>query len=235
MNSAQQNTPIIVSIQVGQPQIRHAPRMDDDRDRAWESAIFKQPVTGPVWLGRLNLRGDAQADLQNHGGPDRPILAYCAGHYTYWRATLPDITWAYGGFGENLTVTHLNEQEVCIGDVYAIGPARVQVSQPRQPCWKLARRWNQTDLTARVQQTGYSGWYMRVLQEGTIEAGMALELLERPYPEWTIVRTTAVLRASMRDADVAAGDGARLAACPALSDDWRGYLTDKARKAIDRL
>lgn len=205
--------------------------MDDDRDRAWESGIFKQPVEGPVWLGRLNLHGDAQADLQNHGGPDRPILAYCAGHYAYWREALPDIAWVYGGFGENLTVTHLNEQEVCIGDVYTIGPARVQVSQPRQPCWKLARRWNQTDLTARVQQTGYSGWYMRVLEEGHIEAGMTLDLLERPYPEWTIVRTTAVLRASVRATDVAAGEGARLAECPALSDDWRGYLTDKARKA----
>ena len=189
-------------------------------DRPWVTSFFKDPVDGPVWLGLTNLAGDGQADLENHGGPDKAVLAYAAAHYPLWRAELgrPDLP--YGAFGENFTIAGLTEATVCIGDVYAIGEARVQVSQPRQPCWKIARRWRIKDLTARVRETGRTGWYLRVLTEGYVEPGLPVTLIERPYPQWTVARATEIMH-RRREAPAAA---AELAACPLLSTAWRETL-----------
>jgi MOSC domain-containing protein YiiM len=125
-----------------------------------------------------------------------------------------------GGFGENFTTAGLLETDVCVGDVFQIGQAVVQVSQPRQPCWKLARRWRIRDLALRVQQTGRTGWYLRVLQEGTIVAGLPLTLVDRPYPEWTVAACYAVLHHRREDV----GAARALAACSALSVSWRDSL-----------
>lgn len=206
----------IVSIQVGLPQER-------DPEHPWTSGIFKFPVEGVVRVGKLNIEGDGQADLKNHGGVDKAILAYSAGHYPYWRADLPHLDWVHGAFGENLTVDGQSEDDVCIGDVYQVGTVRVEVSQPRAPCWKLARRWDQTDLTARVKITGHTGWYLRVLGEGEIEAGMALALEKRPYPAWTVTRAT---RAMDNWKDNPA-EAAALAAVTPLAASWRDYLAKK--------
>ncbi|HEX8904255.1 MAG TPA: MOSC domain-containing protein, partial [Longimicrobiaceae bacterium] len=114
---------------------------------------------------------------------------------------------------ENFTVEGLDEATVCIGDVYAVGEARVQVSQPRIPCWKIARRWGIRDLSARVQRTRRTGWYLRVLDEGEVAPGDAITLLERPHPEWTIARANAAIYTRPRDAD----EILALAAVPALA------------------
>lgn len=180
--------PQILSLQVGLPADRHYDDTSDSEGRVWRSGIFKAPVTGAVYLGKENFAGDGQADLKNHGGAHKAVLMYAAAHYDYWRRVLPQHDWVYGGFGENLTVTQMTEDNVAIGDVYAAGTARVEVSQPRQPCWKLSRRWGQKDLAARVQRNGFGGWYVRVLEEGLVEAGQTLELLDRPSPDWTISR-----------------------------------------------
>jgi MOSC domain-containing protein YiiM len=211
----------LLSIQVAVPTAHSYAQPDDGVGREWTSAIFKQPVSGPVWLGSLNLDGDQQADLKNHGGPDKAVLMYAAAHYEYWRAILPDKNWAYGGFGENFTASGLDEFEVSIGDVFAIGEARVQVSQPRQPCWKLARRWEQKDLAVAVRETSYTGWYARVLQEGLVGAGIPLERLERPYPQWTIARVSNIIN----DFDGHLEEALELAQCPAFSSvAWRRRL-----------
>ncbi len=178
--------PKIVSLQVGMPADRNYQNNADEMGKVWRSGIFKESVKGAVYLGKENFAGDAQADLHNHGGPHKAVLMYAAAHYDYWRRVLPQLQWVYGGFGENLTVTDMTEDNVALGDRYAIGSVRLEISQPRHPCWKLARRWQQKDLAARVQRNGFGGWYVRVLQEGTVEAGQTIELLERPYPEWTI-------------------------------------------------
>jgi MOSC domain-containing protein YiiM len=213
--------PELLSIQVAVPAVHSYAQPDDGVGREWTSAIFKQPVSGPVWLGTVNLDGDQQADLKNHGGPDKAVLMYAAAHYDHWRATLPDKNWVYGGFGENFTVSGLDETEVAIGDVFAIGDARVQVSQPRQPCWKLARRWEQKDLAVRVRETSYTGWYVRVLQAGSVEAGMPLERLEQPYPQWTIARVSAIIN----DFDGHLEEALELVQCPAFSSaGWRRRL-----------
>jgi MOSC domain-containing protein YiiM len=126
----------------------------------------------------------------------------------------------YGGFGENFTVSSLTEDTVCIGDVFRVGnTVIVQVSEPRGPCWKLARRLDVKDIVVRVNQTGFSGWYFRVLQEGAVSAGMDLILIERSYPEWTV---TSANQARWDALDIV--DVRRLAECPALAESWRKGL-----------
>jgi MOSC domain-containing protein YiiM len=215
--------PTLISVQVGLPQERNlaiAASMQDAEGKKWTSGIYKTPVSGPVWVGALNLEGDGQADLISHGGPDRAALLYCAEHYDYWRETLPDLEWVYGGFGENFTVSGLDENTACLGDIYAIGDVRIQVSQPRQPCWKLARRWKLKDLAARVERNGYSGWYVRVLQEGNVEAGMPIELIECPFPQWTITQVRNVADNAADDLDLTR----ELSQIQALSEGWREGL-----------
>jgi MOSC domain-containing protein YiiM len=210
--------PRLLSIQVGMPAIRN-------QEQRWRTAFFKSPVDGPVWLGHTNLAGDGQANRKVHGGPDKAVLAYAGAHYPLWRAELemPDLP--HGAFAENLTVSELHEDTVCLGDVYAIGEARLQVSQPRQPCSNITRRWDIRGLTQKVEATGRTGWYLRVLTEAFIEAGMELQLLERPAPDWSIVRATS----AMQRLDVDREEAARLAGVPSLSVAWR----DGLRAALD--
>lgn len=174
----------LVSIQVGLPTTHGdtgpAP------DRPWRTGFYKSPVAGPVWLGRTNLVGDGQSNLRVHGGPDKAVLAYAASHYPLWRAELDLPELPYGAFAENFTVTALDETTVCVGDVYDIGGARVQVSTPRRPCANITRRWKLPGLTEQVGATGRTGWYLRVLQEGEVCAGDPVVLLERPSAELTI-------------------------------------------------
>lgn len=207
----------LVSIQVGQPTSYGRDDAADPHDRSWTTAFFKSPVAGPVLVGRTNVVGDAQTDLKHHGGIDKAVLAYAASHYELWRDELARPDLCYGGFGENLTIAGLTEDNVCIGDVWSLGEALFQVSQPRQPCWKLARRWRITDLTAQVIANGRTGWYLRVLQEGWIDAGQALKLIERPQPDWTVARGNEVMHHRKSDASLAR----ELAALPELSTAWR--------------
>jgi len=211
----------LVSIQVGLPAVHGEPGADDPLDQPWRTGFFKAPVAGPVWLGRLNLVGDGQANRRVHGGPDKAVLAYAASHYPMSRTelNLPDLP--YGAFAENFTVDGQDEEAVCLGDVYAIGTARVQVSQPRQPCVNISHRWKLPDLTQRVEATGRHGWYLRVLAEGEVVAGEPLVLLERPFTEWTIARATRALR--QRTSHPA--EAAALAQVPALSEAWRTTLS----------
>ena len=209
-------TPRLLSIQVGLP----AKQRDPDDDKPWRTAFWKAPVAGPVWLGRTNLVGDGQAAVGIHGGPDKAVLGYAASHYPLWRAELewPDL--GFGAFAENFTLEGLTEDTVCLGDVYALGDAVVQVSQPRSPCWKIARRWRRPNLTALVEATGRTGWYHRVLTEGLVEAGQPCRLVERPYPEWPISRVAATARDRKHQPEAAA----ELREVPALSAAWRQGL-----------
>lgn len=209
----------LLSIQAALPREHGRPDAGSAMERAWTTAFFKEPVPGPVFLGRTNLDGDRQADLKHHGGPDRAALAYAAAHYSLWHEELGREL-PYGGFGENFTVEGQDESTVCIGDVYAIGEARVQVSQPRVPCWKIARRWGIKYLSARVQRTRRTGWYLRVLLEGHVTAGDEIVLLDRPHPEWTVLRASEVLYARPHDVD----DVRALAGVAALAPGLRQTL-----------
>lgn len=215
----------LVSIQVGRP--REYPAEPNSSARpAWVSGIVKEPVSGPVYVAATNLAGDEQADLENHGGPDKAVLGYAASHYPAWREEYPDIDFQFGGFGENLTIEGISELLCCVGDIVAIGGCRLQVSQPRQPCWKLSRRWKMPQLAAIVQKNGRTGWYFRVLREGEIESGMGIELVERPFPNFTIQWASSVMHSKHSSGT----DEMALANCPALSQSWRVELRSRAEK-----
>lgn len=224
----------VVSIQVGRPRNWGEPteaQLDGQVNegppqRAWTSAIVKEPIVGPVYIGPTNLAGDEQADLVHHGGVDKAVLAYSLDHYPGWRELYPERDFSPGAFGENLSVAGVQEADCCVGDVIAIGECVLEISQPRQPCWKLSRRWNLAQLAAKVQTTGRSGWYLRVLSAGVIEAGQSLRLIARPHPEFTIAWANRV----MHHKPYQAADDLRLAACPPLSASWKESLLKRAMR-----
>ncbi len=218
--------PRLQSIQVSLPREIDAGYAPDPAGNSWTTGFFKEIVTGPVWLGRINLAGDGQGDRKNHGGPDMAVLVYAASHYTAWREELAAPDLPHGAFGENFTISGLDEDSVCVGDRYAIGAAQVEVSQPRQPCWKIAARWQIKDLTARVEASGRTGWYVRVLSEGAVEANDEVMLLDRPNPDWTVSRATSVMRHAQDH-----NDAAVLAAVHGLSDAWRERLLRVAARS----
>jgi MOSC domain-containing protein YiiM len=220
--------PQLLTIRVGMPRTMVEERGIDELAKEWTSGIFKDLVSGPVWLGRTDLVGDGQADLKAHGGPDKAVLCYAASHYPDWRVSLnrPDLAW--GSFGENFTIDGLAEPTVCIGDQYEIGEALVEVSQPRLPCWKLSRRNGIADLALQVQNTGRGGWYLRVLREGHVEAGQPVVRVERLYPEWTITRVYDLVYRREINPDASAA----LAGCPALADRCRTILNNAQRSKV---
>ena len=217
--------PSLLSIQVGLPK-EFAGAGTDPMDRSWRTGFFKRPVTGSVRVTRTNLAGDGQADLENHGGFDKAICVYPADHYAWWCEELEQQEVPYGAFGENFSIGGLNETVVCIGDTWAAGDVQFQVSQPRVPCWKLARRWRRKELPAIVLQTGRTGWYFRVLNEGSIAPGESFTLAERPHPDWTIDKANQVMHREKHDLDAAAA----LAALPELAQSWRGALLSRVAK-----
>lgn len=209
----------LLSVQVGQP------REVADGEGIWETAFFKEPCSGPVEVRRLGLAGDGQADRQVHGGEDKAALVYSADHFAAWRQEPGMASLTYGGFGENLTVEGEDEGSVCIGDVYRVGGAVVQVSQPRAPCWKLARRWGLDSLPRRVLETGRSGWYVRVLEEGPVQAGDVVERIERRATGLTVLLACRQLYGARTDWDLNAS--AALAACPELARTARVRLAQR--------
>ena len=211
----------LLSLQVGLPKTLGIPNASDTMDQEWTTGFFKESVSGPVWAGITNLAGDGQADLRVHGGTDKAINVYPFEHYAFWLADLDYKKLPNGAFGEDFTVAGLLETEICIGDIFEVGGALVQISQPRQPCWKLSRRWRVQDLVARVVRTGKTGWYFRVLREGNVQAGAALVLVERPYPEWTVAIANHIML-HRKENYVAAH---ALAECPALSGSWKAALS----------
>lgn len=223
------NTPHVISIQVGLPQTLGEKGASNPMDRPWTTGFFKSPIEGKIWLGSKNLQGDGQADLKNHGGVEKAVLAYAAEHYPIWRESwqIPDLP--YSAFGENLTVVSSTESSVCIGDVYDLGEAKIQVSQPRQPCWKLSRRWQIRDLALQVQKNGRTGWYFRVLKEGNIEPNLPLILQDRPYSQWTVARANQIMHHEQNDRESAA----ELAACPLLASNWQQTLSRRANRSLN--
>ncbi|MCP9471414.1 MAG: MOSC domain-containing protein [Nitrospira sp.] len=166
------------------------------------------------------MEGDGQADLVNHGGSEKAINVYPLEHYSYWEHALGLADLPYGAFGENFTTTGCLESDVCIGDMFTVGEAVVQISQPRQPCWKLSRRWRMRDFALKVQETGRTGWYFRVLKEGMVEPGAQMVLTQRPYPQWTVHAANQVMHQCPQDGDAAR----RLLECHLLSERWRETL-----------
>ena len=185
------------------------------------SAIAKQAVAGPLRVGWLGLEGDAVADTIHHGGRDKAIHLYPQDHYDWWRELKPDhpLLDAPGAFGENLACRGMTEADICLGDRFSLGSALVEVSHGRQPCWKLDHRFGARDVMANIVRTTRCGVYFRVLQEGEVEAGTRMDLMERPLPGWPIAWLFKLLIGGGHKNEP---DAVRaLAAMPVLAEAWR--------------
>ncbi len=210
----------VLSVQVGQAADHPVPDLDAPRGTTFRSAIAKRPVAGRVRLSTGGLAHDEVVDRRAHGGPDQAILAYGAAHYPLWAAEWGRDDLRYGGFGENFTVAGADEDSVCLGDRWAIGRAVLEVTKPRSPCNRLAWYQRREDLIARVRATGRSGWYLRVLAEDEVEAGVAVTLAARPCPRLTVRRAALAMAHRDRNRE----EAMLLVRCDALAEDWHYRL-----------
>lgn len=231
------DTAVIVQLALGMPQEYGNPEATDPMDKPWSTGFFKQPVSSPVSLKHLGFDGDGVADNLNHGGADKAVLCYSAEHYPVWREEFRQIDsiaqrlaveqFGPGAFGENLTILGQSEDTVCLGDTYEVGQAAIQISQPRQPCWKLGRRWRMKQLTALAVSTGRMGWYVRILREGEVSAGQEVRLIGRLLPDWPISRLNELFyhdRHNVQDAEI-------MANCPVLAAAWRAEFRKRIEKS----
>lgn len=189
--------------------------------RAVPSGIVKAAVVSPLALSETGFSGDAQGDTVRHGGPEKAVHHYPFEHYAAWWSALGDhpLLAAPGAFGENLSAAGLTEETVAIGDVFSLGTAVLEVSQGRQPCWKLNARFGRPDMARLVQQTGRTGWYYRVLTPGTVAPQDRLTLLERRAPAWTLKR---IWRAFYID-PLNRSELSGIAALERLAEGWRTH------------
>ncbi|MCY7351814.1 MAG: MOSC domain-containing protein [Cytophagaceae bacterium] len=155
------------------------PRTVQWKGKSLQTGIFKSPVEGPLRLVGHNFQGDQQADLRVHGGANKAVYAYDRAHYDFWEMELPDYEFTDGNFGENLTTEGLPDEVVRLGDQFCIGSAVLMAVQPRFPCCKLGLRFNDPTMVKRFAKALRHGIYFRVVVEGSVQAGDAIELLKR--------------------------------------------------------
>ncbi len=207
----------VVSVNTGLP----APLTH--RDRVVISAIVKRPVAGRVAVGPTGLAGDGQADLSVHGGPDKAVYAYPLAHYAHWARELGRDDLSPGAFGENLTVEDVSEDEIAIGDVLRGGDVTFEVSQPRVPCAKLGMRMGDPAFARPFLRSGRVGFYLRVVETGSIAVGDDLRRVEPAAGSMTVREVAALLLDSASAADL--DRGAALAALPL---GWREGFAHRA-------
>ncbi|MCY4063944.1 MAG: MOSC domain-containing protein [Chloroflexi bacterium] len=195
-------------------------------DRSYATGIDKKAVAGPLSLKRLNLAGDGQGDLKNHGGEYQAVYCYPHEHYAYWATALARDDFAYGQFGENFTTQGLLESEVCIGDTFRIGEAIVQVTQPRVPCYKLANKLGIPGFDKTFLHANRSGFYLRVLEEGVVEAGASIALVSKDPIGMSVAEVNAAL---YLDKQRSAAE--RALRITALSPGWRRSFEKLLAKA----
>ncbi len=186
------------------------------------TGIFKTPVDEELFLSWVNFEGDGQADLVHHGGREKAVCVYPYEHYPFWEKELQR-TLEYGAFGENLTIRGLLEEDVCIGDTFKLGEAIVQVSQPRQPCYKLSVRYGLPDMPLRFQETGYTGFYFRVLKEGSVSRRDGLIRISRHPKGITVSYANRVMH---REKDHVEGIK-KILEVEELSANWRSTFTKR--------
>lgn len=205
---------LVVSVNVGLPQ------EVEWQGKSFTTSIYKSPVNTRLWVDKLNISGDQQADLTVHGGPDKAVYAYDLAHYSYWQQQLNRADWPLGLFGENLTTEGLPDHEVYIGAVYRVGTALLQVAQPRFPCFKLNARFEDRNMVKKFSDARRCGIYFRVLEEGHVQAGGPIELIEEPDKTLSISDVVEVYFS--RNADTEQMD--HLVAHPYLAKNLRNHF-----------
>jgi MOSC domain-containing protein YiiM len=211
--------PRIISLNVGGPRDVHI------NGQTVRTSIWKTPEAGRLRVGTLNIAGDEQSDLTVHGGREKAVYCYPSEHYAYWREELPGMDLPWGVFGENFTTQGLLESDVFIGDRFRAGTAELQVTQPRQPCFKLGIRFNREDMIRRFLLSGRSGFYVAVVREGEIEAGDAITFVGRAHDSLS-VRTLVDLRL---DDDGRDEELRRASTLPGLPGGWQEYFRKRVK------
>ena len=210
----------VISVNVGQP------RKVLWNDQIVETGIYKEAVEGQVAVRRLNIDGDRQADLEVHGGLDKAIYAYPAEHYPFWREQFPEMELPWGMFGENLTLTGLLEDTVHIGDHFQVGSAKLVVTQPRLPCFKLGIKFGRDDMIKRFLVSGMTGFYFAVLEEGEVAAGDTISLLHQDEHLIQVADIVRLYREDKYNLDLIR----RVVAVKALPEEWREYFQERLEK-----
>ena len=196
--------------------------------RVVRTGYIKKTVEGPVFLRFLNLDGDGQTDLINHGGTEKAAYAYPSEHYESWRAELPDASLEWGAFGENFTVEGLFEEEINIRDRFRIGEvAEVRVTQPRIPCPKLGMRFGDPGMVQRFQDRPWPGFYLGVVCEGQVQAGDKIERTFRDSNGITVVDMHRMIHSEKIDVGLAE----HALSAPDLSEEWQGFLRGRIAQA----
>jgi len=193
-----------------------------------QTGIFKEPMDGPVIVGELNLVGDQQADLTVHGGSEKAVYAYPAEHYEYWRNELPQVSFSWGKFGENLTTEGLREDTLCIGDRLRFGSAVLMATQPRMPCYKLDLRFDRDDMIKRFLMSGRSGFYFSVIEPGEVAVGSKVEILSRDARRVSIADIVRLYLGQTRDSELLQ----RATNVSALPGNWKAQLLLRARTDV---
>lgn len=145
------------------------------------TGIYKYPVKDSIFLGETDVINDDVVDRRYHGGRDKACYLYSSDHYSFWKENYPDLEWTYGMFGENITIKGLDETKVLIGDIYRVGGSTVQVSQPRQPCFKLGIRFNDSGIIKKFINSPYPGVYIRIIDGTKVNVGDSFDLIERQH------------------------------------------------------
>ena len=209
----------LLSVNVGMP------REVDWHGKIVLTSIFKSPVLSPVRVATLNLEGDQQSDLRVHGGVHKAVYAYPSEHYQFWREEIPDLDLPWGMFGENFTTEGLLEEAVHIGDRFRVGSAEFIVTQPRMPCFKLGIRFGRPDIIKRFLQSGRTGFYFSVAEEGRVTAGDSMEPITRDEHGVTVTDIVNLYKADETSRDLMR----RASELPALPPFWRDYFSERLR------
>jgi len=198
-------------------------------NRQISTSIFKKPIEGLVQLSELQFKGDQQVDLENHGGAHKAVYAFSANEYQHWQQVLNKPDLHYGQFGENLTITRLDEATICIGDQLQINDCILEVTQPRVPCFKLGIALDDNSMPKRFVQHAATGIYFKVLQAGALKAGDKVDLIKQ-HPSKLSVKT---LFKAYFDKDFIGAEKVMKQASEirALSDEWREKLIARLNKA----
>ncbi|MBR8461408.1 MOSC domain-containing protein [Campylobacter sp. faydin G-24] len=155
--------------------------------KVWKSAFFKVAQSGETFANELGFCGDSVADTKHHGGAEKAVFANSYENYTSWESYLGLSNLPFGAMGENLTISGLDENNVCIGDVHQVGSLVLQVSQPRKPCFKISIRWGNKDFARHIFATGLTGWYYRVLESGSCKAGDEIKLISQDSIQMSVM------------------------------------------------
>lgn len=199
------------------------PRLLAWRGETLKTGIFKSPVEGRIMVRTTNLDGDRQADLSVHGGVDKAVYGYASEHYQYWQSELPQDRLPWGAFGENFTTEGMLETNLFPGDEYRVGMARVRVTTPRLPCFKLAAKFRREDMIERFLTSGFSGFYFSVVEEGEAGAGDEFTLLKQAGHDVTVADVNQLYVSRSPDADLLR----RAAQVEALPESWRQRFLSK--------